>query len=73
MGMLVLSRWRDETIVIGEDIKITVVDIRGDKVRLGIEAPKAVSVDRHEVAEAKKRANRASAQVSLDEVHRAKE
>ena len=37
--MLVLSRQRDETIMIGDDIELTVVDIRGDKVRLGIKAP----------------------------------
>ena len=50
--MLVLSRQRDETIKIGDDIEITVVDIRGDKVRLGINAPKSVSVHRKEVYEA---------------------
>jgi len=44
--MLILSRHRDEAIVIGEDIKIIVVDIRGDKVRLGIEAPANVPVHR---------------------------
>ena len=49
--MLVLSRERDETIVIGNDIRITVVDIRGGKVRLGIEAPKDVPVHRKEVAD----------------------
>ena len=40
--MLVLSRQRDESIIIGDNIVITIVDIRGDKVRLGIEAPKEV-------------------------------
>lgn len=50
--MLVLSRQRDETIKIGDDIEVTVVDIRGDKVRLGINAPKSVSVHRKEVYEA---------------------
>lgn len=50
--MLVLSRHRDEAIVIGNDIVITIVDIRGDKVRLGIEAPSAVPVHRKEVFEA---------------------
>lgn len=39
-SMLVLSRQRDETIMIGDDIEVTVVDIRGDKVRLGINAPR---------------------------------
>lgn len=50
--MLVLSRQRDESIFIGDHIKITVVDIRGDKVRLGIEAPSEVPVHRQEVYEA---------------------
>lgn len=49
--MLVLSRLRDEVIVIGDDIRITVVDVRGDKVRLGIDAPREVRVDRLEVRE----------------------
>ena len=47
--MLVLSRKKNETIMIGTDIVLTVVDIRGDKVRLGIEAPKEVAVHRAEV------------------------
>jgi carbon storage regulator len=55
--MLVLSRQRDETIMIGDDIEITVVDIRGDKVRLGINAPTRVAVHRKEVYEAIKREN----------------
>jgi carbon storage regulator len=50
--MLVLSRQRDESIIIGDNIVITIVDIRGDKVRLGIEAPKEVPVHRQEVYEA---------------------
>jgi carbon storage regulator len=50
--MLVLSRHRDESIIIGDNIVITVVDIRGDKVRLGIEAPKEVTVHRQEVYDA---------------------
>ena len=55
--MLVLSRQRDESIIIGDNIVITVVDIRGDKVRLGIEAPKEVPVHRQEVYEAIQREN----------------
>lgn len=47
--MLVLSRLRDEHIMIGDDVKVTVVDINGDKVRLGITAPKSVAVHRWEV------------------------
>lgn len=50
--MLVLSRQKDQSIIIGDDIVITIVDIRGDKVRLGIEAPKEVPVHRREVYEA---------------------
>ena len=53
--MLVLSRHRDESIMIGDDIVITVVDIRGDKVRLGIQAPTNVPVHREEIYEAIKR------------------
>ena len=49
--MLVLSRKKNESIVIDNDITIVVVDIRGDKVRLGIEAPKEVPVHRREVPE----------------------
>ena len=55
--MLVLSRQRDESIFIGDNIKITVVDIRGDKVRLGIEAPTDIPVHRQEVYEAIQREN----------------
>jgi carbon storage regulator len=47
--MLVLSRQRDESIYIGDHIVVTVVDIRGDKVRLGIDAPRDVTVHRKEV------------------------
>jgi carbon storage regulator len=56
--MLVLSRQRDESIVIGDNVVITIVDIRGDKVRLGIEAPGEVPVHRQEVYEAIQRENR---------------
>ena len=50
--MLVLSRHRDESIMIGDDIVITVVDVRGDKVRLGIDAPTDIPVHRQEVYDA---------------------
>lgn len=50
--MLVLSRKKNESIIINDHITVTVVEIRGDKVRLGIEAPKEVSVHRREVYEA---------------------
>ena len=55
--MLVLSRQRDESIVIADNIVITIVDIRGDKVRLGIEAPKEIPVHRQEVYDAIQREN----------------
>ena len=47
--MLVLSRHKDEAIIIGDDIKITIVDVRGDKVRLGIDAPRSIPVHREEI------------------------
>ena len=47
--MLVLSRHKDEAIIIGDDIKITIVDVRGNKVRLGIDAPHSISVHREEI------------------------
>ena len=53
--MLVLSRKKNESIVINNDITIVVVEIRGDKVRLGVEAPKEVPVHRQEVYEAIRR------------------
>ena len=66
--MLVLSRQRAETIMIGDDIEVTVVDIRGDKVRLGITAPREVSVHRKEVYDAIRRENRAAAQVKPEDL-----
>ncbi|HZZ28025.1 MAG TPA: carbon storage regulator CsrA [Pirellulales bacterium] len=59
--MLVLSRKKNESIVINNDITIVVVEIRGDKVRLGVEAPKEVPVHRREVYDAIRR-NDATAQ-----------
>ncbi len=67
--MLVLSRQRDETIMIGDDIEITVVDIRGDKVRLGISAPRQIQVHRKEVYEAIQRENTAATGVQVDDLN----
>jgi len=53
--MLVLSRKKDERIIIGDQITVMVIEIRGDKVRLGIDAPKEVTVHREEVYEAIRR------------------
>jgi len=66
--MLVLSRQRDESIVIGEEIVVTIVDIRGDKVRLGIEAPTEVPVHRREVFEAIQAENLRASQLGAKEV-----
>ncbi|MHA1592377.1 MAG: carbon storage regulator CsrA [Candidatus Heimdallarchaeaceae archaeon] len=57
--MLVLGRKKDESIIIGDDIKVTIVDVRGDKVRLGIDAPRSISVHRKEVYEAIQREKKA--------------
>lgn len=65
--MLVLSRHRDESIMIGDDIVVTIVDIRGDKVRLGIEAPTDIPVHRQEVYEAIQRENRKATQLNPDD------
>lgn len=59
--MIVLSRKRDESIIINDDIVITVVDIRGDKVRLGIEAPIQMPLHRGEVHEAIRRGQESAA------------
>jgi carbon storage regulator len=64
-AMLVLSRKKNESIVINNDITIVVVEIRGDKVRLGVEAPKEVPVHRREVYDAIKR----NAEMHSAEVH----
>jgi carbon storage regulator len=61
MTMLVLSRKKDESIIINDHIRVTIVEIRGDKVRLGIDAPKEVSVHRREVYEAIQNQNRQNA------------
>ncbi|MCX7426130.1 MAG: carbon storage regulator CsrA [Planctomycetia bacterium] len=60
--MLVLSRQRDESIVINDNVVVTIVDIRGDKVRLGIEAPQEIPVHRREVYDAIQRENLRAAQ-----------
>ena len=60
--MLVLSRERDESIMIGDDVEITIVDVRGDKVRLGITAPREITVHRREVYDAIQREKNGGAQ-----------
>jgi len=68
--MLVLSRQRDESIMIGDNVVITIVDVRGDRVRLGIDAPREVSVHRREVYEAIQRENQQASQIEPDEARR---
>jgi carbon storage regulator len=68
--MLVLSRQRDESIIIGDNIVVTVVDVRGDKVRLGIEAPREISVHRREVYDAIQRENQQAARIEMNEARR---
>jgi carbon storage regulator len=70
--MLVLSRHRDESIIIGDDIVITIVDIRGDKVRLGIDAPQDIPVHRQEVYEAIQRENQKAAELGAAETRQLK-
>jgi carbon storage regulator len=62
--MLVLSRQRDESIMIGDDVEITIVDVRGDKVRLGITAPKSIAVHRREIYDAIQREKAEKAQAA---------
>jgi len=66
--MLVLSRQRDQSIIIGHDIELRVVDIRGDKVRLGFLAPQSISIHRKEVYESIRRENQAAAQIQPGDV-----
>jgi len=73
--MLVLTRKKDQSIVINDNIEITVLDIQGDQVRLGIKAPKAVSIHRKEVFLEIEAENRKAAEVksvSLDDLRNLK-
>lgn len=60
---LVLSRQRDQSVMIGDDITVTVVDIRADRVRIAFDVPKEVPVHRREIYDAIRRENRAAASV----------
>ncbi len=70
--MLVLSRHRDESIMIGDDVVVTIVDIRGDKVRLGIDAPTSIPVHRQEVYEAIQRENQQASRIAPGSAKRLK-
>lgn len=73
--MLVLSRKRDESIMIGDDVEIIIVDVRGDKVRLGITAPKNIPVHRREIYDSIQREKEESRkqQEKEPQTHRGKE
>jgi carbon storage regulator len=60
--MLILSRKVNEKIMIGDDISVSIIEVRGDQVRLGVDAPRSVKVFRQEVFEAIKAENRAAAE-----------
>ena len=62
--MLILSRKINEKIMIGDDISVSIIEIRGDQVRIGVDAPKAIKVFRQEVFDAIKAENKAAAQSS---------
>jgi cytosine deaminase len=66
--MLVLSRQRDQSVMIGEDVEVRVVDVRGDKVRLGFIAPRDVTVHRKEVYDEIRRENQAAAQLRPEDL-----
>mgnify|MGYP001304073422 CR=1 FL=1 len=68
--MLVLSRQKDDSIMIGDNVEVIIVDVRGDKVRLGITAPKDVSVHRREVYDAiqREKAEQAKAEKEANEL-----
>lgn len=60
--MLVLSRRKGESVIIGDGIKVTVIDVRGDQIRLGIDAPRSISVHREEIYQQVLEENAAAAQ-----------
>lgn len=68
--MLVLSRRPNESLRIGHDVVITVLEVNGDKIRIGIDAPQNVEVHRQEVYDEVQRANREAAATSADAVAR---
>jgi len=64
--MLILSRKKDETIIIDDHIEISIVEIKGDQVKIGIKAPRSVKIFRHEVYLAIQEANKAAAKSSTE-------
>lgn len=66
--MLVLTRKANESIVIGGNVVVTILEVKGDQVRIGVRAPREVTVHRHEVFEQITEANRIAAQASQDDL-----
>ncbi|MCP4548365.1 MAG: carbon storage regulator CsrA [bacterium] len=64
--MLVLSRKRDQSIMVGKDIRVTIVDVRGDTVQIGIDAPREIAIYREEIYVAIENANQEAAAQSED-------
>ena len=69
--MLIITRKPGEKIAIGDDITVTVLDIKGGQIRIGIDAPRAVSIHRQEVYERIRQENRAAAAVDASDLNRA--
>ncbi|MCM1497402.1 MAG: carbon storage regulator CsrA [Clostridium sp.] len=65
--MLALSRKENESIIIGNDIEVTILEVKGDQVKVGITAPKSVPIYREEVYEQIKEANREAAADTVQE------
>lgn len=66
--MLVLSRKKGQTLVIGDDILLTVLEVSGDKVKLGVEAPKRISVYRKEIYDAIVEENKLASEIAPDQL-----
>ena len=66
--MLVLARRINESIMVGDDVEMTVVDIKGEQVKIGIQAPRSIAVHRKEVYEAIQKENISAAQVKPDHI-----
>ena len=66
--MLVLSRQRDQSIMIGDNVEVIIIDVRGDRVRIGITAPKEISVHRKEVHEAIRRENESATRLAIGDL-----
>ena len=66
--MLVLTRQKNESIILGDDIRLTIIDIEGDRVRVGIEAPKTLKIMRAELLDETRRVNTEAVQTDLSKL-----